>query len=335
MEQPLVSIITPTYNHEKYIADCIRSVLAQEYRHWEMLIVDDGSPDGTLQIAREFAAQDPRIQVFTRENVGIFRLAETYNFALRHSKGKYIAVLEGDDIWFSQKLAIQIPRLEEKEDCVLSWGEAYATDEQLQQRASKKEIPFDKAIYYNDPVGSSAPTLLFQGMMSPLTVVIRKTALDKINGFIQKFNIPAVDLATWQVLSLVGKFDYVEEYLGCWRYYMNQVTKTYPADIYNGNYLLAKEFYHCNPAYFPGDGWDKKIDRFYARKRVIAYSRSGRYNLARKKFKEARKAYYISIFKFGCVEPLWKLRSLVGLCFSFFHMDIEGLAKAFGRISYK
>jgi glycosyltransferase involved in cell wall biosynthesis len=53
--QPLVSIISPTYNHEKFIADCIESVLAQTYTNWEMIIIDDGSTDETFRVATEYA----------------------------------------------------------------------------------------------------------------------------------------------------------------------------------------------------------------------------------------------------------------------------------------
>ena len=108
MNSPLVSIITPTYNHEKYIGECIRSVQSQTYSNWEMLIVDDGSTDNTFSIASELAAGDSRIHVYTQKNIGIFRLCETYNFALSESKGKYIAVLEGDDVWLPEKLSVQV-----------------------------------------------------------------------------------------------------------------------------------------------------------------------------------------------------------------------------------
>jgi len=88
---PLVSIITPTYNHEKYIGDCIKSVQNQIYTNWEMIVISDGSTDETLLIAQSFAEKDSRIRIFSQSNVGIFRLAETYNFALKQTRGTYIA----------------------------------------------------------------------------------------------------------------------------------------------------------------------------------------------------------------------------------------------------
>ena len=75
----------------------------QTYRNWEMVIVDDGSTDDTVRIARQYAKEDERIRVFPRENVGIFRLAETYNFGVARSSGEFVAVLEGDDVWEANK----------------------------------------------------------------------------------------------------------------------------------------------------------------------------------------------------------------------------------------
>ena len=131
MSAPLVSIITPTYNHEKYIGDCIRSAQDQTYTNWEMIIVDDGSTDNTFTIAQAVAANDDRVKVFTQKNVGIFRLGETYNFAFAQSKGEYIAVLEGDDVWLPEKLQWQVEAMEINKNAVLSWGKAFSSSADL------------------------------------------------------------------------------------------------------------------------------------------------------------------------------------------------------------
>src|SRR5947207_2132870 len=82
------SIVTPTYNHERFIGACIESVLAQSYTNWEMIIVDDGSTDNTWNILQYYTKIDARIRPFHQENKGIWCLAETYNFALQHSRGE-------------------------------------------------------------------------------------------------------------------------------------------------------------------------------------------------------------------------------------------------------
>jgi len=333
---PLVSIITPTYNHEKYIADCIHSAQEQTYTNWEMIVVDDGSTDNTLTVAKSFAAKDKRIHVFTQKNVGIFRLEETYNFALQKSNGKYIAILEGDDVWLPEKLSLQVPTLEEDETAVLSWGRAFSTTVDL-SKDFNMDLLIERAdhILTNSPVKSAAKDFLFINFIPALTVLARKSSLEKLGGFIQNFNLPLVDLPTWQQLSLIGKFTFIDQPLGKWRYYPTQVTKTYTVEITEGFYQLALNFYQQNFDYFSNILDINFLHKFYKKKLVVCYSRSGRYKLIRKDYKGARKDYFKSIFSFGLSEPIWKLRSLVGLFFSLFHSDIETFTKILGRVSYK
>lgn len=100
----LVSIITPVYNSEKYIADTINSVLSQTYKNWEMLIVDDCSKDDTANVIAQF--NDPRIKYFKlSQNSGA---AVARNEALEMAQGKYIAFLDADDMWKSEKLEKQL-----------------------------------------------------------------------------------------------------------------------------------------------------------------------------------------------------------------------------------
>ena len=100
----LVSIIMPTYNCGRFIAEAIQSVLAQTYQAWELIIVDDGSTDNTADIVASFP--DPRIHYLCNEqNIGA---ALTRNKALREASGRYIAFLDSDDLWAPTKLERQI-----------------------------------------------------------------------------------------------------------------------------------------------------------------------------------------------------------------------------------
>lgn len=102
----LVSIITPTWNCAKYIEETIRSVLAQTYFHWELIIYDDCSTDDTAAVVRPFVEADSRIKYFCNgQNSGA---AVTRNNALREARGKWIAFLDSDDLWLPQKLERQI-----------------------------------------------------------------------------------------------------------------------------------------------------------------------------------------------------------------------------------
>ena len=106
METPLVSIITPSFNSEKFISETIQSVQDQTYKNWEMIIVDDCSSDETVSIITKMALQDNRIKLFqSKKNsgTGIAR-----NTALAKTKGRYISFLDADDLWKPQKLEKQI-----------------------------------------------------------------------------------------------------------------------------------------------------------------------------------------------------------------------------------
>lgn len=99
MEKSLVSIITPTYNSAKYIAETIQSVQQQTYNNWEMIIVDDGSSDNTLSIVEEFASMDIRIKSHQMKiNSGP---AKARNLGIAQAKGQYMTFLDADDIWFN------------------------------------------------------------------------------------------------------------------------------------------------------------------------------------------------------------------------------------------
>jgi glycosyltransferase involved in cell wall biosynthesis len=336
LNKPLVSIITPTYNHEKYISDCILSVLSQTYENWEMIIVDDGSTDKTYENAKSFAEHDQRIKVFTQQNVGIFRLGETYNFALSVAQGKYVAILEGDDVWVPEKLSLQVEALEKNENAVFCYGQAYSVSQDLSEIHSTNEITHPIEKLNNRPIGSITGLLIFSNFIPALTVMIRKETLLKLGGFIQTHHLPLVDWTTWIYLSLQGEFVFISQHLGKWRMYFSQTTKSYTAEIFENQYQFAIEFYQAHPAIFANSTISlSTLKKNYNILLVMAHSRSGRYKLIKKDFRGARENYLKSIFKFGYYAPSWKIRSLIGLIFSFFHADIEGLAKKLKRVSYK
>ncbi|VBB09405.1 nucleotide-diphospho-sugar transferases [Lucifera butyrica] len=102
----LVSIITPLYNSEAFIAGTIESVRRQTYRHWEMLIIDDGSADNGPEIVEMVQRQEPRIRLFRlKDNWGG---AVARNWGIREAKGRYVAFLDSDDLWHPEKLGEQI-----------------------------------------------------------------------------------------------------------------------------------------------------------------------------------------------------------------------------------
>jgi len=107
--QPLVSVIMPAYNSERYIADSIQSVLDQTYSNWELLVVDDGSTDKTADVVRQFAAHDSRVKYFFQQNG---HQAKARNTAIAHASGTLLAFLDSDDLWLPEKLERQLQTLD-------------------------------------------------------------------------------------------------------------------------------------------------------------------------------------------------------------------------------
>ena len=94
MSKPLLSIIVPVYNVEKYIERCIKSILNQSFTNFELILVDDGSPDNCGKICDEYKKKDSRIKVIHKKNGG---LSDARNAGIERAKGEYIAFVDSDD----------------------------------------------------------------------------------------------------------------------------------------------------------------------------------------------------------------------------------------------
>lgn len=105
----LVSIVMPAYNCAGFISESIDSVLAQTYKNWELIVVNDCSTDNTRSIVESFVENDKRIRLIN--NITNSGVAATRNNAIKAAKGQYVAFLDSDDIWFENKLEMQVSKL--------------------------------------------------------------------------------------------------------------------------------------------------------------------------------------------------------------------------------
>lgn len=161
---PLVSIITPCYNAERFLPEHLASVAAQTWPHWEHVLVDDGSTDGTARILADAAAADPRRRVLTQANAGAHAAR---NAALATASGRYIAFLDADDVWLPDKLAAQIGFMAERGvGMSYHWYRAIDVDGNL---LSTEPIWMPDAVDY-------AGYLRLNGTIGNLTVMIDRAA---------------------------------------------------------------------------------------------------------------------------------------------------------------
>lgn len=105
MKTPSVSVIIPAYNSAHYIKECVHSVLTQTYQNFEIIVVDDGSTDNSVQIISHFASKDARIRVFRQVHCGV---GQARNLGLRNARGKYILFLDADDVLHPKCLGIAL-----------------------------------------------------------------------------------------------------------------------------------------------------------------------------------------------------------------------------------
>jgi glycosyltransferase involved in cell wall biosynthesis len=155
----LVSVIVPVYNVEKYIAETIRSILAQTYTNFELLVIDDESPDRSVEICQQF--QDPRLKIIRQKNRG---LAGARNAGIRHAQGDYLAFLDGDDLWLPEKLEKHVQHLESSPTVGISFSRSEFIDGdgnslRVYQMPKLKNITAQHLLCRN-PIGNgSAPVI--------------------------------------------------------------------------------------------------------------------------------------------------------------------------------
>lgn len=182
---PLVSIIMPAFNASATIADSIRSVQAQSYSEWELLVINDASSDATLSIVGKFSASDPRIRVINEaNNKGV---SASRNIGLNLKRGAFVAFLDADDLWLPQKLEVQMQAM--FEGAVFSYT-AY------------QRVNWDGEFLsnYYPPERVDFSRLLLGNPFGMLTVLINASLLDGI----EFSNIGHEDYALWLAILKKG-----------------------------------------------------------------------------------------------------------------------------------
>jgi len=158
--EPLVSIIIPCFNVEKFIIRTIECILSQSYNNWEMLLIDDKSTDATVQIIQNYVDGDPRLKLIKLEKNSGPAIAR--QAGLDNAKGEFVAFCDSDDLWESEKLSIQIPFMQ-GEECEFSCT-AYEQIDENEHLNGRVIHPKEKADYKTVlkycPIGNSTVIVL-------------------------------------------------------------------------------------------------------------------------------------------------------------------------------
>lgn len=193
----LVSIIMPTYNGSKWLKNAVLSIQSQSYKHWELVLVDDGSIDNTAQIVADLIINEPRIKYFKNEqNLGI---QKTLNRGLKEAKGEYIARLDDDDTWIdNEKLEKQVTFLNENKGYVLVGTGVIAVDEEGEEVFRRINPSSDEMI---------RKVILKKNCFIHSSVVFVKDASMKFGGYSESEDTRHIeDYDLWLKLGTVGKF---------------------------------------------------------------------------------------------------------------------------------
>jgi glycosyltransferase involved in cell wall biosynthesis len=196
-----VTVIIPAYGVERYIAATIRSVLAQTYRNFELLIIDDGSPDRSVEICRQFT--DSRIRILRQSNRGP---AAARNLGIRQATGAYIALLDGDDLWVPEKLEKHVAHLENNPGVGVSYCRSELIDEAgkslgIYQVITKLNNVTPLDLLCRTPIGNGSVPVIRREVLQAIQY------LDPTTGELCYFNPdrqlhPSEDVECWMRIAL-------------------------------------------------------------------------------------------------------------------------------------
>jgi glycosyltransferase involved in cell wall biosynthesis len=188
---PLVSIVIPVHNGEKYLKESIGSCINQSYSPIEILVINDASTDGTLEMLKEYG---DKIKIITVEKQN--GLGNVINIGIREAKGEYIARMDIDDIMYPTRIHEQVEYLESHPDCVALGGQIDIIDENSKITGHREYALEDKDIKKN--------MFLFMPFAHP-AVMLRKSAVEEVCLYPE--NMPKVeDVKFFFLLSTKGKF---------------------------------------------------------------------------------------------------------------------------------
>lgn len=216
MTKPSVSILMPVYNNEAYLSGTLDSLLAQTFRDFELIIIDDASTDGSGEIINDYSQRDKRIQVITNEqNV---RVAGSLNRGLKLCRGELIARADGDDLYFPDRLEKQVKYMQANPEIGVAASSIQEIDEHNRVIRTVEEPTQDEDLRF---------LLNFGCIYIHPAVIMRKSLVDTVGGYDEvEFQHACQDYDLWARLSEHTQFGNVGEVLMQYRIHPESVCKT-------------------------------------------------------------------------------------------------------------
>jgi glycosyltransferase involved in cell wall biosynthesis len=203
-EEPLVSVIIPTYNRKNKVLEAIESVVVQNIPNMEILVVDDGSTDGTAEFLK---SKDLPISIIKKENGGV---SSARNAGIKASKAKYLAFLDSDDLWLEGKLSAQLAYFNDHPEASLIYTDQYINvdGQNLDQTRFQRQVPRNKM---------SFPGFVDLTPIHISTVILKREVLNTVGTFNETLRVHE-DSELWNRISDRYRLDFIEEILGVYRW---------------------------------------------------------------------------------------------------------------------
>jgi len=248
---PLVSVLMPTYNREKYLPEAIESVLNQTYTTFELLIVDDGSTDDTEEAVKPYLS-DRRVKYYYKSNGG---QSSGRNFGFQRSRGSYICFLDSDNKWLPNKLELCVCAAIKNPEYDVFYGDNIAID------SKGKELHKVTMKRYS---GIITAELLKDNFVTINTSMLSRECYETMGGLNENF-LRAPDYEFWLRLSTRYKFFYIPEYMAFYRIMEDQISSDK-----DGRFKANKDILIHFFTQFPGAASKKEkrigLSHFYNRK---------------------------------------------------------------------
>jgi glycosyltransferase involved in cell wall biosynthesis len=208
-----ITVLFPVCNAEDYVAEALFSVLAQTYRNFEVIAINDGSTDGSLRILQDIAASDSRVRVIDQPNQGIVK---TLNTAAGLAQGRFIARMDSDDYSIRDRFELQHAILNEDPDIVLVAGcfEVMDSDGEYIYReiVPSNDRDIKRAMYVRNPIAHGS-------------VMFRREVFEKLGGYSGDCG-PTEDYELWSRMAEHGKFAAIDRTIFRWRVNPGGITTT-------------------------------------------------------------------------------------------------------------
>jgi glycosyltransferase involved in cell wall biosynthesis len=220
---PKVSVIMSFLNAERFIQEAIESVLAQTYDSWELLLVDDGSTDGSTNIARRYAEQyHGKLRYFEHEGHSNRGLSASHNFGIQQARGEYIAFLDSDDVYLSHNLAHQTTILDARPDVVMVYSQSLYWYSWSGEDEDRKRDYIPRSGLKNGAIVKPPMFLpLFLqakiGVPCPCSIIVRRSLLDRVGAFEAAFRYIYTDQVFYTKISLAGSIIFTDACLAKYR----------------------------------------------------------------------------------------------------------------------